>query len=329
MKFVFASERQRLIKERKKYVDDYNARKSAHDAQVNQFQTASNNYSADMESFISAFLYQELANFPEAKLEVKKSSENRYTNESDYFIKFSYGSNKRADSKRYSGDYLHNVEEGRYQGFNWSYVIFIRTETKSVYNYDRHDYDRTHTKILNKVPTINANILESEDLEILKKTYSLFAKIETIDWQSILDRINTGVPKESDFITTKDPGRLDTSEYDTAITDYNIARIIGKDIWIRVNITREESYDRWSSYSTNPGVDGVGWIKVSSATPKYYLFNWIEGNGGSYRKQDVLKSLRKTIKMKKIYIKPEMPIMYQSTEDLTVDDEPSITEPQP
>lgn len=329
MKFVFASERGRLIRERQKYVDDYNAKKTAYDTEVAQFKSASDNYSTDMENFIKAFLSSELEAIPGAQIKVRMSDKNSYTKERDYYVKMYYFSSKHDNPKYTSNDYQHNVDSGRLKGISWSYTIFIRTKTDSQYNYDTRDYDRTHTKILEKVPKIEANVLESEDLDILKKTYDLFAKIETIDWQVILDRINNGEPKEEDFIKTKNPGYLDTSELDEQITNYNIARIIGKDIWIKVNIVREESYDRYSSYSTNPGVDGKGWIKVDSVTPKFYTFHWLSGDSTSFPSGTVNSAERRTYKMKKIYIKPIEPIEYQTTDDLRATAEPSLNEVQP
>jgi len=329
MKFVVASERGRLIRERQKYVDDYNAKKAEYDTQVEQFQTASANYSTDMENFIGAFLSNELSALPGAKLSVQVSDKNSYTKENDYYIKLSYTSSKRDDSKYMQRDYNHHVDSGNYKGLSWVYNIFIRTTTDSHWNQETREYEYTNTNVLEKVPEIRANLLQSDDLEVLRKTYELFAKIETIDWQSVLDKINSSVPKEEDFIKSKNPGYLDTSSYDEQITNYNIARIIGKDMWIKVDIKREESYDRYSDWSTNPGVDGKGWVKVISATPKFYTFNWIGGNYTTFPTSTVDKALRRTYRMKKIYIKPVTPIQYQSTDDLRAELEPSLDESQP
>lgn len=329
MKYLYASERGRLIRERQKYIDDYNARKTAHDTQVQNFKTASENYSSDMENYIRTFLSAELDAIPGVKLAVKLSDKNYYSKERDYYVKLWYASNKQNNTQYFDSDSNHNVNSGQLKGISWTYTIFIRTRATSNYNYDTHQYDYTFEKVLEKAPQINANILQSDDLDMLKRTYDLFDKMETIDWQAILDKINNSEPKESDFITTEHPGRLDTSEYDAVITDYNIARIIGKDIWIKVNINREDSYDRYSDYSTNPGVDGKGWIKVYSATPKFYTFNWIGGDDTSFSAGTVNKALRRTIRMKKIYIEPITPCIYQSTEDLTDPVEPSINDPEP
>lgn len=324
MKVIVGSERGRLIRERTKYVNDFTAKKTKYNDQVLKFKAASDNYSSDMEKFIEAFVSKELSAIPGATLSVKRASENYYTSESDYYVVFKYSSERKSDSKYYSGESYHNVSSGNYRGFNWSYEIFIQTKTDSHWNQETRQYDRTHTKVLQQIPRIEANLLQSDDLELMKRTYDLFAKIESIDWQAVLDRINSSVPKESDYVTEDDPGMLDTSKYDTAITDYNIARVLGKDIWIKVEIKREESYDPYSDWSPNPGVDGHGWIKVLSATPKFYTFNWMSGDDTAFPANKFDRALRKEIKMKKIYIHPITPVQYQSTEDMRLDAEPDL-----
>ena len=93
---------------------------------------------------------------------------------------------------------------------------------------------------------------------------------------------------------------------------------MGKDLWIKVNIVREDSYDRYNS--NNPGVDGFGWIKPISATDKFYQFYWL-GNryqdNPSYTPQSIASATRNPIKLKKIYIRVVEPVEYMSTEELT------------
>lgn len=315
MKFVFASERARLVRERNKYVEDYNARKERYNTQKAEYEGAYNNYASDMQAFISAFLSAELEELPGTKVEVKKSG-SRHNGQDTYFIKLSYISNKKRQSSRteykYS-DYTHEVDGGHLKGISWDFSIYVTTE-------DRRKEDGTIETVckVEKVPMIHAEILDSNDYGELKATYDMFQKLDTIDWNTIIDKINQGVPKEEDFVKEPYPGRMDTSTWDSSIKNYNISRIIGKDLWIRVDINREESYDRYNS--NNPGVDGDGWVQITSATDKFYIFHWLECTYDcktDFPKNKIDYALRREYKLKKIYFSPKEPLEYATTRDLT------------
>lgn len=322
MKFVFGSERARLVRERTKYVNDYNARKSRYDEQVQKFDEDSQNYASNMEDFIKAFLASELNNLPGTTLQVL-ALRGGSDDELQYYVKMFYKPPYiDSDNRRYrNSNYKVDVDSGYDNGFRWTFTIYIESK-RDGYN---EDGTAKWNKSLVKAPTINANIISADDYQALKYTYELFAKIETIDWQAILDKINSSVPKREEYVTEPNPGYLDTSDYDKAITHYDIARVMGKDTdtWIKVKIKREESYDSYNS--TNPGVDGDGWIRVLSATDKFYTFNWLSGSNSSFSQDKITRALRYTVKLKKIYIFPVKPVEYATTEDLTADARPTIT----
>ena len=319
MKFVFASERSRLVRERSQYLEKYNKNKSAYDEQLGKYNDAVANYSSNMETFIKSFLSAELEKLPDAKVLVKEA---RVNSSSDmYYIEITYNSEKvRSGNTSYVyNDYYHDVDSGRKRGLSWKFTIYLKDARET----DSEGNSVTH-RVLNKVPRINAEILDSDDYQELQATYNLFSKIDTIDWESVINQINNSVPKKESYVTVEDPGYKDTSKWDTAISAYNISRIIGKDIWIFVNITREESYDRWNS--NNAGVDGKGWIRIQSATDKFYVFNWLESryHDRLFSQNEITGASRRVYKLKKIYIHPIEPIEYASTEDLTESQKPHI-----
>lgn len=325
MKFVFASERARLIRERDKYIADYDAKKAKYDEQMAQFKSARDNYSNDMEKFVASFLSAELEKLPRTSLKVMKEDTYRSDN---YFISITYKSGKRRESASTGKDLLYKYSDsvhkqsdsGYYKGVSWNFAIYLETK-EQVSNHG----EKTREIVVKKSPRIEINFLDSDDYEELQNTYTLFKKIDTIDWQTVLDHINSGVPTQDKYVSEPNPGYKDTSKWDESITNYNIKRIIGKDIWIKVRINREESYDRYNS--NNAGVDGDGWIKVESATDKFYIFHWLEGrykDTDEFDKNKVDSALRHTYKLKKIYIQPKEPVEYMSTAELIKPSAPEI-----
>lgn len=320
MKFVFASERSRLVRERSQYLENYNKNRSTYDEQLGKYNDAVTNYSSNMETFIKSFLSAELEKLPDAKVLVKKAEIN--SSSDMYYVEITYKSEKvRSGTTPYVyKEYYYDVDSGRKRGLSWKFTIYL----KDVRETDSEGNSVTH-RVLNKVPRINAEIMDSDDYQELQATYNLFTKIDTIDWESVINQINNSVPKKDSYVTIEDPGYKDTSKWDSAISAYNISRIIGKDLWIFVNITREESYDRWNS--NNAGVDGKGWIRIQSATDKFYVFNWLESRGNhssSFRQNEIAAASRRVYKLKKIYIHPIEPIEYASTEDLLESQKPHI-----
>ena len=99
---------------------------------------------------------------------------------------------------------------------------------------------------------------------------------------------------------------------------YNIDRIIGKDLWVKVNIIRERSYDRWSYSSKYPGLDGIGWIQVVSSTPAYYTFHWLkdEYHRQLFSVREISRASSEQYTLKKNSTQLIQPVEYRSTEDL-------------
>ena len=230
-----------------------------------------------------------------------------------------YTSNKRRENtesrKRRTYDYSHDLDSGYYDGFGWNLTIFLK------------EVDAAGTaKEVSIIPRINSDILDSDDYEELQATYNLFKKIDTIDWEEVINHINSGVPKREDYVTELSPGILHTEQFDSLIKAYDLDRIIGKDIWISVHINREESYDRWNS--NNAGVDSDGWIRLIAATEKFYVFNWLAKRNATradlYTADQVRRAKELTYKLKKIYITPDTPTEYVTSDDLIYEEVPAI-----
>lgn len=320
MKFIIASERARLLREKSQYLANYDKNKATYDEQKTKFEEAVTNYSSNMETFIKSFLSAELDKLPNTTVSVKKANIN--STSAMYYIVLEHKSSREAEYQ--SRDYEYHISGGSKRGISWKFSIYLK-DNKS---YDDQGQWVTH-RVLNKVPEIVADIMDSNDYAELQATYNLFTKIDTIDWEAVINQINNSVPKKENYVTVENPGYKDTSKWDDAISAYNLNRIVGKDAWIKVNIIREDSYDRWNS--TNAGVDGTGWIRIKSATDKFYVFNWLEdrysnrsNKSNGFLKSYVEGALTRTYKLKKIYIHPLEPIEYSSTEDLIAPIAPHI-----
>jgi len=322
MKFVFASERQKLIRERKNYLDNYNKQLSEHRAQRAAYEEAASNYSSDMEAYIKTLLESDMVALPEGiQISVKQSDYRR--DEYAYYIVVRYISNKSKydDPKyRYSNS-GRDINSGRVRGFNWKFTSYLQVK-------EQKDEETGEVKNVTTVETstnISADLLETDDIEALKVTYDVFSKLKSINWDDVLMKINTGIPVEENFITTENPGHIDTSKWDDAITAYNLSRTMGKDLWVKVIINREDSYDRYNS--NNPGVDGRGWINLVSATDKFYTFYWLEcryNDSDSFSLAQIQSATRRTVKLKKIYISVMEPVEYLTTAELTSTPIPSL-----
>lgn len=309
MKFVFASERGRLVKERQQYTEKYNADKAAYTSQRTAYEQATEQYREDIKEFVSAFLANELAQLPEISLEVKEAPVNK---DRRYYIYLTYSSNKARSGgslKWADSDYSFDLSSGRLRGFNWNLTIYLTP-------YRNED----GTYKVSKEPHIEADVLDANDYSELKATYDLFAKIETIDWNAVITHICNSAPDMEAMITTKNPGTYSTYKWDNAIDQFNLSRVVGKDIWVRVKINREESYDRYNS--NNAGVDDHGWVKINSQTDKFYIFNWLgdrynlREKSRTYNVSAIQTALRREYRLKKTYFKPLNPLQYATTEDL-------------
>lgn len=311
MKFVFASERGKLLRERQNYIDTYNTKKSTYEAQVKKYKEDTEGYTDNMKGFVTAFLSAEIAQLPGLDLKVKEASSTPL--DERYYIYMYYRSSKRSkqQDKWTSGNYTYDVDSGRLKGLNWSFSIYIQSERQE---------DGSFARVVKKNPIIEANVLDSNDYFELKATYDLFAKIDTIDWDSVISHICNSAPKKEEIITEPNPGYFSTQDWDTKIAQYEINRIIGKELWLKVKINREESYDRYNS--NNPGVDGDGWVMILSQTDKFYFFHWIpsrydDEEAPRYTKYKIERALEETYRLKKVYFKPTHPVQYATTKDLT------------
>ena len=322
MKLVFASERQRLSREREKYLEKYESQLNEHNEQRARFTSAVANYSHDMEAYIKTLLESDMVALPGGVSISITKPEWGSKSDSEYYINITYKSDesKYAESKWQGNNSRRSIPGGHFKGFNWKFSCYLDTETtedgsgNSVVNV----VARTNTKI-------DADLMDSNDIEAMKTTYDMFNKLKNVDWKDVLNKINSNVPAAEDFITTEHPGYKDTSKWDNAITNYNISRIMGKDLWVKVNIVREESYDRYNS--NNPGVDGNGWMKPISATDKFYQFYWLSNryrDTDTYSQAQISSATRNPIKLKKVYIRVADPVEYMSTEDLTETKIPDI-----
>lgn len=317
MKFVFASERGKLLRERQNYINDYNTRKATHDAQVEKYKTDRENYTKGIKDFVAAFLSAELAQLPGVILSVEEAKDTK-PQDTRYYVYMRYQSQKSANKqvKWADGNYSYGVDSGRLKGFGWTFTIYLSPQRQE---------DGSYTNVVKKAPIIETNALDSDDYFELKATYDLFSKIETIDWNAVISHICNSAPKKEDIITEPNPGYFSTQEWDSKIAQYEINRIIGKDLWLRVRINREESYDRYNS--NNAGVDGKGWVKINSQTDKFYVFNWL---GSQYDDSEVQtwdpsyinSQMRHEYRLKKIYFEPIQPIQYATTADLTKKEKP-------
>ena len=160
-------------------------------------------------------------------------------------------------------------------------------------------------------------------------TRKLFFKIDKLNWDQILTEAKSNAPKRKDFGTTLNPGTKNTDSYDTQISRYQIDRTLGTDLWVKVNISREHSYDKWSSRARNAGIHGEGWMKLISMTDIYYTFYFVNYNAlrrdsGSiynvphvYDKEVMDYVMGDEIRLKKEYIHPVMPLQYKTTAELT------------
>lgn len=318
MKFIFSSERSRILREKQKYVDSYHERADRYNSQKEAYTQAYTGYADAMRDYIITFLQDELAHFPGIDIKIKQEETRGLI--PTYFIRMHYTSNKRrehgSDRRRRSYDYTRDIDSGYYDGFGWNLSIFLK------------EVDTTEgtTKEVSIIPRINSDILDSDDYEELQATYNLFKKIDTINWEEIINNINAGVPKREDYVTELSPGILHTEQFDSLLKAYDLDRIIGKDIWISVHINREESYDRWNS--NNAGVDSDGWIRLIAATEKFYVFNWLAKRNASrfdlFTVDQVRRAKELTYKLKKIYITPSAPTEYVTSDDLIYEEVPEI-----
>ena len=300
--FIKASQKSKLIRKRQSVIDKYNTQKAKYEEEYIKYKSDYDTYTSRMAVSIGELLADELRALPFPAIEVKRNSYNEYS--ISIF-------NKKNPNMPYKtgGSYSIGNDRGEYKGISWClYIYFIK--------------DLEGNVTVSKDPRIFVDKINSDDLPVLQATYNLFSKVDTIDWQSILTKLSNDVPKKEDYVTTQDPGYLDTREYDEKIKNYDISRIVGKDLWVKVNIRREDSYDRWSSYCNAPGVDGRGWVKVLSESDKFYTFNWLDlGNGSNdeFKPEYIEKQLRKKYRLKKIYFDTIKPIEYLTTEDLTAE----------
>lgn len=308
---IKASGRSNILRERTKYVNDYNNRKQQYREQSEKFNSEYSGYVNRVTENVKELFKDNMAALPGLKLEVDKSLHNHA---GAYTIVLWYDDPKQKNPERVKSKTGYSQK----RGVSWKYFIYLEGT-------DTYKEDGSHEWVfqLRKEPEFYGQLLDSTDYPTLRATLDLFDKIETIDWEELLYRIYNEVPKYKDYVTVADPGYLNTKPYDHQIDQYDLSRIIGKDIWIKVDIEREQSYDRWSDYSNSPGVDGVGWIKILSQTEKFYTFLWLSDGDKlrdipvtSFALSRVNRAMQNSHKLKKIYFKVKRPLEYYTTEEL-------------
>ena len=300
----------RLHQERAAYVEEYNRRKALYDAQKGVYDEAYSEYEHKIIDEVKALLAKELEALPGVKLDIKDakswSSDYGFNKEEHYGLHIRYKSPKNPDGD--TGRTWRNIPVKK--GFSWSIFISWIDENTS--------WGEEPRLVFNKNPEIYADMLVADDYDILVATYNLFAKIATIDWETLIERITREVPKYSKMVTETDPGPLNTSQFDSQLSKQHIEDFVGKDIWIKVNYYK-------TGNTTYP--DKNCYIKLlrQGSTPAYYdgylltgwSWNYNVNNDKIYITSRDFDRLR-TCRIRKNGIQPVQPMEIYTTEELFV-----------
>ena len=269
-----------LRQQRDAIVEDYNRRKAVYDEQVGNFDTAYASHEDKVLSNIKSQLSAELKALPGVEIHVSENSDTSNGGrvvDKEYGVKITYQSPTYNDkTKNMLG--VRNLTErtqvadsGWYSsskswGFNW--ILFIRWVEKD-----------NRTFIL-KNPVIKADMIEDADYDTLAATYDLFSKISTINWVSVLEDANTGVPKKSDYVTEPYPGNSpNTSEIDKQISKSQIEDYVGEDVWVKAN---------YYSTGNTRYPDKDVYIKLVSEGPtKAYYYGYMVSRSDWYWNSDI------------------------------------------
>lgn len=309
-----------LYRKRKQHIDEYEAKASQYATEVKQFEEISKTYIDNLKleiyqtigvQFIEPFMSN-------LSLEIKRAS---YGSDS-MLIRFKYTPASRDNIYYKNGPAIYP------KGVPFDLSIFIGIRS----------YVENPDKETVVAPNLaNIRDLTSEDYDILIKEIELFKRIDSLEWGDILERAKG--PKRSDYVVTPHPGNLDTSMYDTPILDNIIGKTKGKDLWVLVNVTRSDSFDRYASDVKYPNVTGYGWLQLIKSSPAFYIFHYIPDNlygrfsahtstsskglQGTFTQSNIDSALRQEVKLKKLYISiPEDKPIYLSSSDLVAGNDP-------
>ena len=301
--FIDASKRSDMMRERTKYVADYNQQLANYVAEESAYKKDAETYTSRVAKSVRKALSPEIKKFDNINLTVKRNTDS-YVGVTGFYVDISYTSTKNNDPTYLPSGPSRTRGEAR--GFNWSIEIYLK-----ITHTDKETGEITIEALKN--PRIYAEFLESDDYNIMEATRKLFLKIDKLDWNQILNEANANTPKRDSYGKTTNPGKLNTYHYDSHIDTYDIERTMGTDTWVKVHVNREESYNSWSDNARNAGVHGNGWMKLNSMTNTYYFFNWINSHGRkahgyvgeidpTYSKFDMDMALSEEHKLRKAYI---------------------------
>jgi len=309
-----------LYRKRKQHVDEYEAKASQYAAEVKQFEEISKTYIDNLKleiyqtigvQFIEPFMSN-------LSLEIERAS---YGSDS-MLIRFKYTPASRDNIYYKNGPAIYP------KGVPFELSIFV-----GIRNYTENPDKETVV-----APSLaNIRNLTSEDYDILIKEIELFKRIDSLEWGDILERAKG--PKRSDYVITPRPGNLDTSMYDTPILDNIVGKTKGRDLWVLVNVTRSNSFDRFASDVRYPNVTGYGWLQLIKSSPAFYIFHYIpdhiysnfnthtstssKGLQGTFTQSNIDSALKQEVKLKKLYISiPEDKPIYLSSSDLVAGNDP-------
>lgn len=298
MLLIKSTSRRDVIRRFNKAKADYESKRSAYNAQEAA-------YDAAIDAFNSAFLNKVRSAIGAGLLNIfgdnlKISIDRKYnyhTSTYSYIINFRYSSG-RSD--------VYYTSNGRYgyKGVPFQLSIFVDTEST--------DNAVIHSPILDSV-----DALRPEDYEMLQSEIQFFKVIDTIDWGTILKEAEAATPDSSDYITMEKPQPVDSAAYARERASAIISKIIGKDLWLSVDIDRGPNFD--SERYDYGDVIGRGYARFIKETSAYYFFNWVEhrlATSGDLNAYAQSRMLTRQIKLKKAYFTvPDKP-KYLSTDDI-------------
>lgn len=155
----------------------------------------------------------------------------------------------------------------------------------------------------------NTELLSSNDYDILYKISKLFKKIDKMNWDEILSRLENGLLQKPESISDRPVN--ETQKYDIQIITYYFDKILGKDLWIEldhyrgyVKVLEKQENDEFTCYK----------LQENRSEKEYYV---------KIYKDDYsiyLKYLRNTNsiwnKDSSYHIMPKIPVEIVTTSDL-------------
>ena len=317
MKIVKSAGRRDILKQRQKYLDEYDIIRKQYDSEVQEYRTAKDNHIQSIINEVRSSIGESLLAPFGNDLTIRVES----TYNGRYYITLSYYPSNRPVKKYYS--------EGRHT-FGAPFNLTIQ-----VLDVNTGDSSESKRELVTAPRLGDLSYLSPEDYNTIIQEIALFKKIDNIDWRLVLDRAARGVSSE-DYIKTKNPGPKSTSMFDDQLKDYDIARTKNSDSWLFVNVTRSETFDRYADNTPCPQVEGYGWMKLVKSSPAYYYFYWLNepndydagrdfgyGIRGKYTMLSIERSSSPSnvCKLKKIYFHvPKDKALYLTPEELCGDE---------